>query len=138
MPRSWPLALSPCSVQWWHSSRFLVGKPAVDLPLGPKRCHLLVGAGAAAVGVVLGIATQLVAVGSMHAAVVDRAPHAVQRATGITMTGYYLGALAGPVGFGALVDWLDTYTWAWLAMAAGGAVGAAVFIRANRVGEVVP
>ena len=94
--------------------------------------------GAAAVGVIVGIATQLVAVGSMHAAVVDRAPHAVQRATGITMTGYYLGALAGPVGFGALVDWLDTYTWAWLAMAAGGATGALVFIRANRVGDVVP
>ena len=94
--------------------------------------------GAAAVGVIVGIATQLVAVGSMHAAVVDRAPHAVQRATGITMTGYYLGALVGPVSFGALVDWLDTYTWAWLAMAAGGATGALVFVRANRVGDVVP
>ena len=93
---------------------------------------------AAAVGVIAGIGTQLVAVGSMHAAVVDRAPHAVQRATGITMTGYYLGALAGPVSFGALVDWLDTYTWAWLAMAAASALGAAAFVRANQVGDVVP
>lgn len=92
----------------------------------------------AAVGVIVGIAAQLVAVGTMHAAVVDRAPHAVQRATGITMTGYYLGALAGPVSFGALVDWLDTYTWAWLTMAAGSALGAVIFIRAQRVGEVAP
>ena len=94
--------------------------------------------GAAAVGAMVGIAVQLVAVGTMHAAVVDRAPHAVQRATGITMTGYYLGALVGPVSFGALVDWLDTYTWAWLAMAVGCAAGAACFARANRVGELEP
>ena len=35
------------------------------------------------------------------------------RASGVTMTGYYLGALDTPVTFGALVDWLGTYTWAW-------------------------
>ncbi len=34
-----------------------------------------------------------------------------------------LGALATPVSFGALVDWLDTYTWAWLAMALCSGIG---------------
>ena len=62
---------------------------------------------------------------------------AVARATGVTMTGYYMGALATPVSFGALVDWLGTYTWAWLVMALGSTAAAACFARANRVGDVV-
>ena len=37
---------------------------------------------------------------------------------------------------GELVDWLGTYTWAWLVMALGAAIAAASFARANRVGSL--
>ena len=96
---------------------------------------LTLGVAIAAIGMFVGFIAQLAGIGIMHAAVVDRAPHAVARATGVTMTGYYLGALATPVSFGALVDWLGTYTWAWLVMALASGVGAACFARTNRVGE---
>lgn len=98
---------------------------------------LTLGLAIATVGLLIGFVAQLAAIGIMHAAVVDRASHAVARATGVTMTGYYMGALATPVSFGALVDWLDTYTWAWLLMALGSAAAAVCFARANRVGDVV-
>ena len=98
---------------------------------------LTFGLAVATIGLFAGFVVQLAAIGIMHAAVVDRAPHAVARATGVTMTGYYMGALATPVSFGALVDWLGTYTWAWLVMALGSAAAAACFVRANRVGDVV-
>ncbi len=99
---------------------------------------LTLGVAVATVGLIVGFVAQLAAIGIMHAAVVDRASHAVARATGVTMTGYYFGALATPVSFGALVDWLGTYTWAWLVMALGSAAAAACFTRANRVGDIVP
>ncbi len=97
---------------------------------------LRLGLAVAAIGLFAGLIVQLAAIGTMHAAVVDRAPHAVARATGVTMTGYYLGALATPVSFGAVVDWLGTYTWAWLFMAVGSVAAAACFVRANRVGDL--
>ena len=99
---------------------------------------LTLGLVVATIGLFVGFIAQLAAIGIMHAAVVDRAPRAVARATGVTMTGYYMGALATPVSFGALVDWLGTYTWAWLVMALGSAAAAFCFARANRVGEVEP
>lgn len=98
---------------------------------------LTLGLAVATVGLFAGFIVQLAAIGIMHAAVVDRAPQAVARATGVTMTGYYMGALATPVSFGGLVDWLGTYTWAWLIMALGSTAAAACFARANRVGDVV-
>ena len=67
------------------------------------------------IGLTLGVSTQLAAIGTMHAAVIDKAPKSVGRATGITMTGYYLGALVTPAGFGLLVDISDTYIYSWLA-----------------------
>ncbi len=99
---------------------------------------LTLGLVVATIGLLIGFVAQLAAIGIMHAAVVDRAPHAVARATGVTMTGYYMGALATPVSFGALVDWLGTYSWAWLVMALGSASAAACFARASQVGDVVP
>lgn len=98
---------------------------------------LTLGVAVATVGLIIGFIAQLAAIGIMHAAVVDRATLAVARATGVTMTGYYMGALATPVSFGALVDWLGTYTWAWLVMALGSAAAAVCFTRTNRVGDVV-
>ena len=67
------------------------------------------------IGLTLGVSTQLAAIGTMHAAVIDKAPKSVGRATGVTMTGYYLGALVTPAGFGLLVDISDTYIYSWLA-----------------------
>ena len=60
---------------------------------------------------------QLAAIGTLHAAVVDKAPHNVARATGSMMTGYYLGALASPAAFGWLVDATGTFAYSWLGSA---------------------
>ena len=74
----------------------------------------LVGVPAATVALSIAMATQLGAIGLMHAAVVDAVPHAVGRGSGVTMTGYYLGALVSPVLFGALVDATGRYSIPWL------------------------
>jgi MFS family permease len=66
------------------------------------------------IGVALGVSAQLASIGTMHAAVLDRAPKAVAKATGITMTGYYLGALLTPPIFGIVVDRTGTYSYSWL------------------------
>lgn len=81
-------------------------------------------------GVTIGLVGQLGAVGMLHAAVVDRTPDSVGRASGVTMTGFYLGALASPVGFGFLVDATDGYTLAWAVMACSCLASAACFLRA--------
>lgn len=95
----------------------------------------LVGTWFVAVGAIIGISAQLAAIGTMHAAVVDRAPHAVARATGVTMTGYYIGALASPAAFGWLADWTDTFAWSWAATAVLLAVALPVWHIASRVGD---
>ena len=93
-----------------------------------------VGTGLTVAGATLGTAAELAAVGVLHAAVVDAAPRAVGRASGITMTGYYLGALVAPAGFGWLVDRSDgSYPPAWWVTAAMLLVGAAAFERAGRL-----
>lgn len=71
------------------------------------------GAAVGLVGTMVGLGTQLAAVGLLHAAIVDAVPLAVGRASGVTMTGYYLGALASPLGFGALVDLTGFYAVPW-------------------------
>lgn len=95
----------------------------------------LVGTWFVAVGAVIGISAQLAAIGTMHAAVVDRAPHAVARATGVTMTGYYIGALASPAAFGWLADATDTFAWSWAATAVLLAVALPVWRIAGAVGR---
>lgn len=72
------------------------------------------GVGVVAIGVIIGISAQLSAIGIMHATIVDRAPSAVARATGLTMTGYYIGALASPFLFGVIADATGTFGWSWL------------------------
>lgn len=91
------------------------------------------GIGLAFAGAAIGIASQLSIIGTMHAVIVDRAPGAVARATGITMTGYYLGALVAPVAFGALVDLTDSYTYGWLATIAMLTLAIPAWIRAGRI-----
>lgn len=71
------------------------------------------GAAVGLAGTVVSMGSQLAAVGLLHAAVVDAVPAGVGRASGVTMTGYYLGALASPLGFGALVDLTGLYAVPW-------------------------
>jgi CP family cyanate transporter-like MFS transporter len=65
------------------------------------------------VGAVVGLVTAMVGAGFAHAVTVDRAPHAVGRATAIMSGGYYLGALASPLAFGALADRTGGYDVSW-------------------------
>ncbi len=85
------------------------------------------------IGLTLGISTQLAAIGTMHAAVIDIAPLSIGSATGITMTGYYLGALVTPAGFGVLVDITDTYLYSWLATLAILVSAIAAWQRAGKI-----
>ncbi len=56
-------------------------------------------------------------------AVVQRNPSEPATATGITMTGIYVGAAAGPAAFGIIADRIS-FTTGWIAMAAALALGA--------------
>ena len=85
------------------------------------------------IGLTLGVSTQLAAIGTMHAAVIDKAPKSVGKATGITMTGYYLGALVTPAGFGLLVDISDTYIYSWLGTLAILITAVGAWYRAGKV-----
>lgn len=71
----------------------------------------------------VGIVTYAGAIGVMHAAIVDLAPRAVERASGIVLTGFYLGAWFSPFAFGAVADEAAFRT-AWFG-SAGALVGAA-------------
>lgn len=86
--------------------------------------------GVVALAVAMG--TQLGAIGVMHAAVVDAVPQAVGRASGVTMTGYYLGALVSPAAFGALVDVTGGYGTPWLACTASLLLATVAFRRAGQ------
>ena len=87
------------------------------------------------IGAIIGVSTQLSAIGTMHACIVDKAPLSVSRATGITMTGYYLGALASPPLFGFVVDWTESFAYSWLGTAV--LLFGAVFAW-QRVGKIDP
>lgn len=62
----------------------------------------------------IGVLTVATNSGLMHAAIVELAPQSVARATGITLTGYYLGSFVAPYLFGFVADRRD-YAEAWLA-----------------------
>lgn len=91
------------------------------------------GLAVAMVGVLGGIILQFAGIGTMHAAVVDRAGPAIARATAATMTGYYLGALVSPVAFGAFVDSVGSYEWAWFVLGVLLVVSAVAFRLAGRI-----
>ena len=78
-------------------------------------------------GLVVATTAQLAAIGLLHALVVDMAPNAVGRASGVTMTGYYLGALVAPTQFGWLSDRSGSYAWPWLVCTLSASCAAAVF-----------
>ena len=106
----------------------------VTFALATGACSALIlagetlGLGVAVLGVVAGISMQLACIGAMQAAFVDRAGPAVAHAAALTMTGYYAGAVAAPTTFGAVVDTVGSYTWAWF-IGSMLLVGAAVAYR---------
>ena len=86
------------------------------------------GTGIAVVGIVGGMIVQTACLGTMIAAVADRVPRAVARATSLTLIGAFLGALVGPVAFGAFLDVGVSYGWAWFIVCMV-LVGAVVALR---------
>lgn len=91
-----------------------------------------VGVVVALVALTVAMASQLGAIGLMHAAVVDAVPHAVGRGSGVTMTGYYLGALVSPALFGALVDTTGAYALPWGVGVAALVLAALAFVQLDR------
>ncbi len=82
-------------------------------------------------GFVGGAVSQLAAIGLLHASIVDVAPDAVGRGSGVAMTGYYLGALVAPWLFGFLVDRSGGFVTPWL-VCAGSCIAAAVVVSGCR------
>jgi predicted MFS family arabinose efflux permease len=91
------------------------------------RAGVIVGA----IGFVGGAVSQLAAIGLLHASIVDVAPDAVGRGSGVAMTGYYLGALVAPWLFGFLVDRSGGFVTPWL-VCAGSCVAAATVVSGCR------
>ena len=115
-----------------HRARFLSGLCLVlAVVLTVVSAMPAVGVPVAVVAVGVGIAANLSFAGLFPALIVECAPASVERGTGVAMTGYFLGALASPVGFGAVSD-AAGYQLAW-ALAAGMCVAAAAtFLRIAR------
>jgi len=97
---------------------------------------MLLGAGwwlvLLAAGAAVGIAANLAGAGLVHAVVVDRAPEAVGRASGVMLAGYYTGALVAPWGFGVLIDLTGGYVLSWSVCAALLVLSALAFRWAHR------
>ncbi len=70
--------------------------------------------------------------GLFNLAVVRQHPDAAATASGITQTGTYLGAVVGPVLFGALVE-RASYRAAWLSAGALAAAGAGAMVMGRRM-----
>ena len=68
----------------------------------------------AMVGIIGTMSLQSARLGAMNAAVVERAGAAAARGSARAMGGYYLGTMASPVVFGAMLDVGVSYTWVWL------------------------
>jgi cyanate permease len=90
------------------------------------------GLAAVAVGAVAGLLCAMVGAGFAHAITVDRAPHAVGRATAVMSCGYYLGALVSPLAFGALADLTGGYDLPWAVTAAAMALSVASYAVVQR------
>ncbi|SFP49083.1 Nitrate/nitrite transporter NarK [Geodermatophilus dictyosporus] len=90
------------------------------------------GLAVVAVGAVAGLLCAMVGAGFAHAVTVDRAPHAVGRATAVMSCGYYLGALVSPLAFGALADLTGGYDLPWAVTAAAMAVAVASYAVVQR------
>lgn len=83
----------------------------------------------AIVGSFLGLVVNLAGVGLIHALVVDRVPDSVGQASGLVLSGYYLGALMAPIVFALLVEATGRYAWSWAVCAVSLAVAAGLYAR---------
>lgn len=90
-----------------------------------------------AAGFVGGAVCQLAAIGLLHASIVDVAPDAVGRGSGVAMTGYYLGALVAPWLFGFLVDRSGGFVTPWLVCAVSSVAAATVVSGCRRIRPAV-
>jgi predicted MFS family arabinose efflux permease len=95
---------------------------------------ILQGAALASVALVPATTAQLADISLMHAAVVEAAPSTVGQASGVTMTGYYLGALLAPPLFGYLVDTTGSFLLPWLCCAVLAVAAAGCFAPCRKVG----
>jgi predicted MFS family arabinose efflux permease len=86
-------------------------------------------------GLIVASVCQLTAIGLMHAAVVATAPHLVGRASGVTMSGYYLGALLSAPVFGLVVEQTGGYGVGWALGAVLTVAAALCFLRCRRIGR---
>lgn len=93
------------------------------------------GSGLAIVGVVIGAAANLSVAGLFPALITECAPHAIERGTGVAMTGYFAGALVSPVGFGAIADATGGYAVSWSVAAVAMVLATAMFLRIGRLGS---
>jgi len=96
--------------------------------IGPR-----VGLVVAVVGGFIGLWANIIAAALTHAVLVDRAPDSVGRASGMVLTGYYLGALIAPTGFGWLTDLTGSYAAAWFTCAAVMLLAALAYYQVHRV-----
>jgi MFS family permease len=116
-----------------HRARFLSGLCGIGavVLLVVLSAHTL-GTASAVVAVAVGAAANLSLAGLFPALIVECAPHAIERGTGVAMTGYFLGALASPVGFGALTDTPGGYPLAWTVTIGVSLAGAVLFLGIGR------
>ncbi|MGY1712088.1 CynX/NimT family MFS transporter [Geodermatophilus sp. SYSU D00758] len=91
-----------------------------------------VGLVVVALGAVAGLLGAMVGAGFAHAVAVDRAPHAVGRATAVMSCGYYLGALVSPLAFGALADATGGYDVPWAVTAGAMALSVVAYAVVQR------
>lgn len=106
----------------------LCGVGVLLLLLAPE-----LGVVVAVVGLAVAMSGNLLVVTLVQSAVVTVAAHAVGRATGVLLTGYYLGALLGPALFGGLADTSGGYRVAWLGSLTALLLSGLAFVRCGRI-----
>jgi CP family cyanate transporter-like MFS transporter len=90
----------------------------------------------AVLGLAAAVSGNLLVVTLVQSAVVTVAPWAVGRATGVLLTGYYLGALVGPAMFGVLADTSGGYRSGWAGSLTALVLSGFAFVRCGRI--VIP
>jgi MFS family permease len=90
------------------------------------------------VGLAAAVSGNLLVVTLVQSAVVRVAPAAVGRATGILLTGYYLGALVGPAVFGSLADTAGGYRLAWTGSLTALVLSGLAFSQCGRIVPTAP
>jgi predicted MFS family arabinose efflux permease len=116
-----------------NRARFIAGLCAITaaallLVLGGS----VLGVAVAVAGVAIGASANLAVAGLFPALIVECAPTSIERGTGTAMAGYFAGALAAPVGFGALADATGGYTVPWIAGCVALVLATVLFVMIGR------